>query len=384
MQVTSIFTKTLEELKKGTRTIVHQGGQWSGKTVNILGTLATLCSEDDGDPYVTTVTSQSFPHLKGGALRDFEMYVYPSFKSAISKYHKTDHLFTFRSGHLLEFKSFENEMAARGQKRKRLFINEANTFDPMMFFQLNSRSEQTIIDYNPSIRFWAHENLIGHEGTKLFISDHRHNPFLTPQKHKEIEGIKDKELWKVYARGLTGNVTGVIFPNWEMIDEGAFPRDFPAIFAVDFGYTNDPTALVKLCLIGDTLFVKELGYETGLSPRSIKAILEANGYTREMPLYCEHDPDMIKALRLAGIPYAFPARKGQNSVNAGIELLKTFRVKYTNTSKNLHRERGLYIWETDKVTGKLTNIPVDNNNHCFDAIRYGAYTKYLRNELKRA
>lgn len=403
MQASPILSDTISELKCGARRIIHQGGQYSGKTVNILGALATLCSEEINGG-VTTVTSMSFPHLNGGALRDFEMYVYPFFKSRIKSYNKTKHLFTFKSGSMMEFKVFENEMAARGQKRRRLFINEANKFDWMVFFQLDSRSDQTIIDYNPSVMFWAHTELIGQPGNITLYSDHRHNPFLTEEKHQEIENIcifardeegyvkfndkgepivikGDYELWKVYARGITGNVKGVIFSDWEMIDDSAFPTDEDFIFSSDFGYTNDPTVLIKQVLIGETLFVKELCYETGLAPVHQKQILLANGFNLEnSPLYCEHDPDQIKALRKIGILNALPARKGQGSINAGIELLKQYKVKYCASSRNINRERGLYVWETDKVTGKLTNIPIGTNNHTFDAIRYGAYTKYLKTQ----
>lgn len=403
MKVSVVFTETLRDLRYGVRRIRHQGGQYSGKTVNVLAALSTLAAEDE--PGVTTVTSMSFPHLKGGALRDYEMFVYPSFKSSIKKYHKTDHLFTFKSGHLLEFKVFENEFAARGQKRKRLFVNEANKFDYMTYWQLDSRSEQTIIDYNPTIRFWAHENLENDGETKMYITNHWHNPFLTDAKHREIENIctfkKDEygnvikdpngnpvvekgsfELWKVYARGLTGNITGVIFPNWEVIDDDDFPKDEDQdwIFSIDFGYTNDPTGIVKICRIANTLFIKELAYETGLAPMSIRQILVANGYKSTMPLYCEHDPEMIRLLRNLGIQ-AFMAKKGQGSVNGGIELLNSFSVKYPCSSRNLHRERGMYIWEMDKDTGKPTNMPVDANNHLMDASRYGVFTKYLRNIL---
>lgn len=399
MKVSPIYYENLKYLRYGQRRLINQGGQYSGKTVNILAALATLCTEEK-DGGVTTVTAQSFPHLKGGAFRDFEMYVQPEFKKSIKSYHKTDHLFSFKSGSLLEFKVFENEMAARGQKRKRLFINESNSFDYDVFFQLDSRSEQTIMDYNPSIRYWCHEKLHGQPGNKLIISDHRHNPFLSEQKHKEIEDIcifaynedgtvmmndkgepvvlkGDYELWKVYARGLTGNVTGLIFPNWVVIDDSEFPKDQEFIYAIDFGYTNDPTALMKMVLVGDTLFVKELAYETGLPAKSILPLLKANDFDfKTSVLYCEHDPDMVKQLRNLGIRSQL-ARKGQGSVNAGIELLKQYTVKYTASSKNLHRERSVYVWEKDKL-GNDTNIPVDNNNHCFDAIRYGAYTRYLR------
>lgn len=388
MEVSPIYDGTIDELKKGTRRIIHQGGQWSGKTVGILQALATLANEESEG--ITTVTSMSMPHLKGGALRDFETFVYPEFKKAILKYHKTDHLFTFRSGHLLEFKSFENEQTGRGGKRKRLFINEANVFPYMLFFQLDSRSEQTILDYNPSTQFWAHDKLIDQPGNVRFISDHRHNPFLTDNKHAEIEAYlkQDLELGKVYSRGLTGNVTGVIFPYWEMIDDSKYPTlntvdEF--IFSVDFGYTNDPTAIMKICKLGDTIFVHELAYEPGMSAHEIKVILETNGWTKNQKVYCDHDPDMVKDMRLAGIKYAELARKGPGSINNGILLLnKYYKVKYTASSRNLHRERSLYVFEKDPKTGDVLNTPIDKHNHCFDAIRYGVYTKYLRNELKRA
>lgn len=415
MRTSIIYRETLKDLRYGVRRMVHQGGQYSGKTVNILGALATVASEDE--PGVTTITSQSMPHLKGGALRDFEMYVYPNFKSAIKKYHRTDHVFSFFSGHIMEFKVFDNEYAARGSKRKRLFINEANKYEYMTYWQLDSRSETTILDYNPTIRFFVHENLMNDGTTKFYYSDHRDNPFLTNEKHREIESIcvfkrdekgnvlfkvdKDGlivldrdglkipliekgnyELWKVYARGLTGNVSGVIFPNWQIIDESDFPDDASNewIYSIDFGYTNDPTAIVKICKVANTLFIKELAYFPGISPIEIKQILLANGYKYEMPLYCEHDPDMVRLLRNIGIQ-ALLARKGQGSVNAGIQLINTFDVKYPHTSRNLHRERGMYIWETDRATGRTLNIPVDLNNHLMDATRYGVYTKYLRNIL---
>lgn len=403
MKTSVIYDVTLRDLRNRERRIRHQGGQYSGKTVNILGALATMACEDKGG--VTTVTSMSMPHLKGGALRDFEMYVYPSFKGSIRKYHKTDHLFSFKSGHMMEFKVFESEMDARGPKRNRLFVNEANKFEWLKFFHLDGRSEQTIFDYNPSIKFWAHEEYDNDPKTRMYISDHRHNPFLSEEKHQEIEDIaifkRDPlgnvlfhdgdpmvekgsfELWKVYARGATGNIMGIIFPNWEMIEDHLYPNisNDDCIFSIDFGYTNDPTGLVKICKVGKTLFIKELAYETGLSAMSINQILTANGYEPPMPLYCEHDPDMVASLRNLGV-HAYDARKGPGSINNGILLLnKHFDVKYTASSQNLHRERSLYIWDTDKATGKSINKPVDRNNHLMDACRYGVYTKYLRNQI---
>ena len=386
MKVSPIYHATVDELRKGpeyTRIVDHQGGTASGKTVNILGALATLAMDDTTG--VTTITGPSFPHLKAGALRDFEMYVYPSFQYAIKSYHKTDHLFTFKSGHVLEFKVFENEMLARGPKRKRLFVNEANKMPWDIFFQLNSRSEQSVIDYNPSIRFWAHERVKGEEGTKSFISDHRHNPFLSAQKHREIESYYDfktgkgsLEVFKVYARGLTGNVTGLVFPNWEMIDDDLYSKNEDFFWGIDFGYTNDPTCIIKAYRIGKTIFLKEIFYEVGASASQIAQVLIANGYSKSCEhVYCEHDPQMIRELHRWGIR-AKNALKGQGSIQNGILLCNQFDIKYTSSSRNMKREQGLYVYEEDKVTGKHTNVPVDRNNHSFDAARYAIYSKYFR------
>ena len=369
-----ILTETLRELRYGTRRITHQGGQSSGKTVNILGALAVLASEETSG--VTTVTAKSFPILKGGAIRDFEMFVYPTFKNAISSYHKTDHLFTFKSGSQIEFRVFQTEQDARGAKRKRLLVNEANSFEWLTFYQLDSRSEQSIIDYNPSIRFWAHEKINGLPDTRFFRSWHEHNPFLSKQKHREMENNPDAELWKVYARGLTGNVMGLIFPNWIQIEDCDFP-DIDCIWGIDFGFTNDPTALVKICRVGNTVFLHECLYKPGASPEEIKSALISNGYREDQPLFCEHEPNMVKLLRLIGGITCLPANKGAGSINAGIEMLKKMKVCYTSSSRNIKLEISQYIWLIDKQ-GNTTNTPVDRMNHILDATRYGCYTSWIR------
>lgn len=373
----SIFYPTYESKA---RRIVHQGGQWSGKTVNILISNCCHAVNNVGGDEVITVTAESLPHLKGGAIRDFDRFVFPHFSRFIKQYNKSDYIITFKSGAILEFKSFKDEMSARGAKRTRLFVNEGNHFDYMTFFQLDSRTEiQTIVDYNPTAKFWVHDHLVGEPNTELMISDHRHNPFLTPEKHAEIEGIKDPELWKVYARGKTGNIIGTIFPNWTVIDDNDFPKEDGIFWGLDFGYTNDPTALVKMVKIGESIFIHECCYTAGLTPTQLVVILKANGYVDEHTVYCEHDPDIISQLRGLDIN-AIRARKGPGSVNAGILKIKEYKVFYTYSSSNLKEELKRYVWEIDKDTGKPMNSPVDSWNHLMDAARMGIYTRYHREE----
>lgn len=368
------------------RRIIHQGGQSSGKTVNILMVLAKQAQENKsksliGKNEIITVAGISVPHLRGGALRDFEMFVYPAFAPFISAYNKTTLTYTFNNGAIIEFKTYENELKASGQKRTRLFINEANSFNYMVYWQLDSRTDiQTIVDYNPSAKFWAHDHLIGAPENELFISDHRHNPFLSESKHKQIESEKDPELFRVYARGKTGNVHGIIYPNWTIINDEDFPKNNDSYFyGIDFGYENDPTVLVQMTKIANSIYIKELAYQTGdIPPRHIVQLLKSAGYNQEQILYCEHDPDQIRQLRQLDIR-AVAARKGQGSVNPGIQKVKEYNVFYTHSSTNIKEELKRYIWIEDKISGKHTNVPKPGWDHAMDAIRYGIYSHFFRN-----
>lgn len=364
-----------DTLASKARRIVHQGGQWSGKTVNILAVLATKATQEK---VTITVVGVTLTHLKGGALRDFLNYIYPYFKQYILTWNKTNNIFVFKSGSLLEFKSYEDETKARGAKRDYLFVNEANLIPWMTFFQLDSRTnKQTIIDYNPTTKFWAHDKLIGINGTRLFISDHRDNPFLTHEKHVEVENNPDPELWKVYARGMTGNVTGVIYPNWKRIPDKKFydiVKDLPYGFAVDWGFT-DPTAIVKVYYAGRNRYVEELEYRSDVPPQEVKQILMANGYNDNCLVFCDHNnKEAISFLRRMDI-MAQPAIKGQGSINNGIQFINSnYTMYYNESSVNLHKERERYIWLKDRITGENTNTPIDAFNHLLDATRYFCYS----------
>lgn len=365
---------------------VNQGGTSSSKTYSIM---QLLCYKAVYEPrMVITVTGESIPNLKKGAYRDTETIYSRSkyLQSQILSWNKTDRIIYFKNGSIIEFVSNLNEQSAKNGKRDYLFCNEANGISYQIFFQLAIRTRKTIyIDYNPTAPFWAHEKLIGTDATgndlsatvQLIISDHRHNTFLTEEEHAKIEGIKDPELWKVYARGLTGNLIGLIFPNWRQIPDSEYPWDEPYVGGLDFGYTNDPTAGVKIVRIANSIFIHELCYTPGIAPVQLNKLFRANGFTDDVPIYCEHDPDQVAQLRRLDL-YAAMARKGQGSVNSGILKLKEHSVFYTASSKNLHEEKIRYMWDKDKDTGKLLNIPIDAHNHLMDATRYGVYSHFFR------
>lgn len=367
---------------------INQGGTSSSKTYSIMQLLFLLCIENPG--CVTTVTGESIPNLKKGAYRDAETIFSRSLalRQYIRSWNKSERIIFFKNGAIMEFISNLDEQTAKNGKRDFLFVNEAQGVAWPIFFQLAIRTRRDIFcDYNPTAPFYVHEKLIGTDPTtndlsatiELIISDHRHNCFLSEEEHQKIEGIKDKDLWRVYARGLTGNLTGLIFPNAKRIPDEEYPWDAEFIGGLDFGYSNDPTAGVRIVKIAESIFLHQLCYKEGLAPIQLKQLFWANSFTSDVPVYCEHDPDMISKLRRLEM-MALQARKGTGSLNAGLLYLKGFSIFYTASSTDLDEEKGKYMWITDPVTGKPTNTPIDQFNHLWDATRYGAFSHWYRRE----
>lgn len=377
------------------RIIINQGGTDSGKTYAIMQLLFGYAMTWDApkDDAVITVLGESIPNLKKGAYRIAESIAMsiPGLQAYIKAWNKTDRTVTFITGWIMEFVSCETEQSAKQGKRQYLFVNEANGIkNYRIFFQMAKRTRRKVfIDYNPSEPFWSHEKLIGtgpgsndlHRTVRLIISDHRHNPFLTREQHAETEGIIDRDLWLVYARGKTGNLSGLIFPNWTVIPDKDFPEDADFCYGLDYGYSVDPTACVRVAKIGNSLFIKELIYTVDPHPIKVKALLTADGITEDDTIYCEHDPDSTAALQHQGLR-AIPARKGKGSIKAGIKRIKEFRVYVTESSKNILDERSKYKYKVDKDTGKATNDPVDTNNHLMDAIRYAVFSKWTYDQYE--
>lgn len=391
-----------KNLNAKSQIIINQGGTDSGKTVAILKALIFIAtSKAPSDDPIITIVSKSIPDSKAGAYRKTkEIYnSSPSLHTYIKDWNETDRMIYFKSGWIMEFKSYETEQTAKQGKRQYLFVNEAQGITWPIFWQLAKRTRiRTFIDYNPTAPFWSHEKLIGtnpqtndlYSTVELVISDHRHNPFLSQMDHDKTEFIKDKDLWNVYARGKTGNLTGLIYTNWIMIPDKEFPWDSDNKFGgLDFGYTNDPTAGVHMTKQGDKIFIHELCYSNNEAlykmsggteaDKILKSLYVNMGYTADDPIYCEHDSDMIRALRKLEL-LAVAARKGTNSVNPGITKVKEYQIYFTESSRNIDYERKKYMWMVDPANNKPINTPVDKDNHLMDAIRYGIYTHFFRSE----
>ena len=354
--------------------IVNQGGSSSGKTYSILQVLfAKWASEPN---IVITVVGQDIPNLKAGALRD-ALAIWTStieLQAITTDYNKSDRIFTNRYGSIMEFKSFKDAQDAKSGKRDYSFFNEANgiPFDVFTEVRLRTR-KQTFIDYNPNAEFWVHEHLIGKPNVKFIRSWHEHNPFISQEMRDKIEALKDidVELWKVYARGITGKIEGLIFRNHYSVE--GIPPDAEFIGAgMDFGFTNDPTTLIEVYKYNGELYLKELMYTTRLTNQDIANKLNELGYDKRKLIVADSaEPKSIEEIKRMGYNIQ-GATKGQDSIRLGIDILKRFKLNVTHDSLNLKKELMNYRWSE-----KDPSVPIDAFNHSIDALRYLALNKLV-------
>jgi phage terminase large subunit len=368
--------------------VVNQGGTSSGKTEAIIRVLFTIAIIRPG--YIITVISDTVPKLKEDALRIAKNVAkLPVVKIFIKDYNSTDRIYAFKNDSIIEFKSFENEEQAKGGKRHILFINECTRIPWMIFYQADLRTKvRTFVDYNPSSSFFIHDKVINNKAefpaVKVIRSWHIHNPYLTDEEHARLERIQDPQLFKVYARGLTGILTGTIYPNWTEVD--LFPWADGIIWYVDWGFSEkesaDPTAAGRIAFKPDDseydFVADELCYARGLPVATLAKLIWDAGYKSGQPCYCDHSPENIRELRLLGI-HAFPFTKGPGSIISGVLFMRNKRVAYTTKSENIRMETRKYKFM--EIEGIVTNTPIDEFNHHMDGIRGACHTHSLRTGL---
>lgn len=355
---------------------VNQGGSSSGKTYSIMQVLFILAMQTCGQ--VITVVGQDIPNLKKGSYRDATTIRKNSkiLQQWFPKVNEGERIFYCINGSIIEFCSFKDGQDAKNGKRDYLFVNEANGVSWEIYWQLAIRTRVGIfIDYNPSARFWVHEQLIGRHDVELIISDHRQNHYLTEQMHNMIEGIEDDELWKVYARGATGSISGLVFSHYNIV-ETLPPREEwkMSVYCLDYGFTNDPTTLQHLVLAHGEIWTDELIYSTGMTNPMIAERAKALGLTRADTIIADSaEPKSNAELRSMGLNVQ-GCVKGADSIKNGIDILKRYVWNVTRNSTGIRKELQNYKWKVTK-DGVTTNQPVDCFNHGIDAVRYGALDK---------
>lgn len=292
-----------------------------------------------------------------------------------ANHNKTENTYTL-NGNMVEFFSVDNEQKLRGRKRDVLFVNEANEITLEQWRQLLFRTTgKIIIDYNPSmVESWIYEHVLTREDCALLVTTYKHNPHLPEALIKEIEALKDAdpEYWKVFGLGERGQLKDLVFNHWTTCER--IPTDATLIgYGMDFGFTNDPTALVGVWKQDGELWVEELLYQTGLTNSDIANVLKAKGIKNETIIADSAEPKSIEEIRRQGFQVQ-GALKGPDSINNSIDILKRYKINVSKSSLNLIKELRAYKWEVNR-DGKHTGKPVDYLNHGIDALRYLALNK---------
>jgi phage terminase large subunit len=355
-------------LKK--RIKIIQGGTSAGKTFGILPVLIDKATKREG--IEISVVAETIPHLRRGALKDFLKIMKWTGRFFEDRFNKSLLRYEFANGSVIEFFSADDSSKLRGARRDILYINECNnvTFDSYNELAIRTRSE-VYLDFNPANEFWVHTELKDEPDSDFLILTYKDNEALDESIVQQIEKNRDKaktssywaNWWKVYGEGQLGMLEGVVFSNWKLID--TIPKDARLIgIGLDFGYTNDPTAIIEIYNYNGQRIINERAYQTGLLNSDIAKLLPKN-----VVVYADSsEPKSIDEIKRFGITIK-GVIKGKDSINYGIDVMQSQSYLITNQSTNLIKELRSYIWDSDKQ-GKRLNKPIDHFNHAIDALRY--------------
>jgi len=359
-------------VKSNKKIVVEQGGTRSGKTYNILlFIIFHYCTNNTGK--IITICRKTFPSLRATVLRDF-LQILNHYEIYRDEYHNKSSSEYNLFGNLIEFTSLDQSQKIRGRKRDLLFINEGNELYWEDWQQLIFRTQERIIlDFNPSDEYhWIYDNVITREDCDFYKTTYLDNPFLEDIIKEEIERLKetDDQYWQIYGLGERATSINTIFKYSEV---NKIPEDAKLIaYGMDFGYSNDPTTLVSVFVMEHNLYIKEHLYRTQMTTQDINVFLKEQNLLSN-PIYADSaEPRLIAELRRMG-HNIFPSLKGKDSVNAGIDLLKRYKLHITANSNNAIQEFRNYKWKEDR-SGKLINVPEDKHNHIIDPCRYATYS----------
>jgi phage terminase large subunit len=391
MEVTPVFTRNRATDKK---IVVNRGGTRSSKTYSIaqLCALWLITGEIGRGNYIhkgvwSTVRKHQTT-LDKTVVRDFEEILQNEGWYGLVSHNKTKKTYSYK-GRLVEFFGADDQQKLRGAKRNILYCNEANELEYRQeFFQLLMRTTDKIfIDFNPDDEdIWINTELeqkrTNDKGdVETIVSTYKDNTFLPESLVDEIEYLQqtDPEFWKIYGLGEYGNITGLIYENVTFIP--AIPDNAKFVcYGLDFGFTNDPTAVIEIWKHDKDIYLNEMIYENGLTNEDIANRLKELGVTRQQEVICDSaEPKSIEELYRQGIN-SKPAKKGADSIKNGIDILKRYNINVTNNSTNLRKEFRSYKWAVDR-TGNSTGKPIDKFNHAMDAVRYGAIIHLAKHNI---
>lgn len=361
-------TQKILQLRKRIRAVA--GGTAASKTISILMWLIDYAQSTTNE--LISVVSESFPHLKRGAIRDFLSIMQEHNYFNDNYWNKTDYIYTFESGSKIEFFSADQPSKVRGPRRDVLFINEANNIPYETFTQLEIRTKKIIwLDWNPTSEFYFYTEVLPHTDCDFITLTYKDNEALSPEIVQSIESKRhNKNFWQVYGLGQLGEAEGKIYTGWTIIDD---VPEYARLskYGLDFGYSNDPAAIVAVWEADGGFVLDEITYQKGMSNKQL-----ADVFLHQLPALVVADsaePKSIDEIASYGVNI-IPSLKGADSILHGIQFIQEQKIWVTKRSVNLIKEYRNYLWTTDK-NGKVLNVPEDGWNHCLDAVRYALNIK---------
>ena len=375
----SKHSKTYYDLRDcHNRVSVHQGGTRSGKTYSILKILIELCYANANSYLTISIVRKTMPSLRMTVMRDFFEILHDEQLYDESKHNKTENTYRIHTC-MIEFFSLDQPEKVRGAKRDILFINEINEFTHEHYFQLNIRTRmKAIVDYNPSMTpdNFVFTKILTRDDAQLYITTYLDNPFLSKGEIKEIELLRDIDTyyWQIYGEGKRARNPAAVFSRVDTYTNNDFmglrkPK-FLA-YGLDWGYTNDPTAVVCVYKHENDLYIREIIYQRNMTNDNIaKTLIDAGVKSSDIIIVDSSEPKSRDELRRHNLK-CMSARKGRDSINHSIMVLKQHRLFVHEQSTNLLSELTNYKYEID-INGHATNQVVDAYNHTVDALRYVA------------
>lgn len=377
MQTTRTFEKICAGLRSKPRYIDNRGGARSGKTMAELQLAALLCAKDSR-PTITSVVSENLPHLKRGAIRDFKLVMADAGLWDENRWSKQDNIYTFPTGSIIEFFGADTPAKLQGPARDRLIINEANRVDWESARQLMVRTAGLVIyDYNPSAPFWGTDEIPKRDRYKLIHTTYKDNDFLPDEVRREIEANKGTgNWWRVYGLGLIGQVEGQVF-DFKVVDDMPDPAGFIETWGLDFGFTNDPTTVIR-CLVHTgrrEIYADQLCWQAGMTNPDIADALKDYGIQKPgtgPTVWADcAEPKSIEEVKRYGVN--IKACDKRTAVREQIQALQPWTIYVTRRSVDLINEGRKYLFK-QRPDGTWTNEPIDFFNHGIDALRYACYT----------
>ena len=365
-------TKTFENAWNATKRIqLHQGSARSGKSFALIQYLIVKALDSKS---LISVVRKTFPALRTSALRDFKDIMQSLGLWDDEKWMATEKVYTFENGSQIEFFSTDIAEKLKGLRRNILWIDEANELSYEQYLQLAIRTtNEIILSYNPSFspKHWILKEVSLDTDVETFITTYKNNPYLPEEQIRFIEKYRDTNprFWMTYGLGQFAVNEKQIY-DFEIVDEFDFDTAEFVCFGMDIGFVSDPTALVGIWKSGDKLIVNEHIYKRGLITSEIIEMMRGNVNERDIIIVDSSEPRLIDEIKRSGFTLTRGVKKGKDSIQWGIDMVKRWKIIVPKSNVNLIEELYSYEW-VDDGNGGLTNVPVDANNHLMDAMRYG-------------